>query len=66
MANRGDRVPFLLVGLKTDLRNDQTTIERLEQSRWHAPRKPMQYEEGQKLASELGAFKYVEASSTRA
>ena len=23
----------------------------------------MQYEEGQKLASELGAFKYVEASS---
>mmetsp|Transcript_3358 Transcript_3358/g.7022 ORF Transcript_3358/g.7022 Transcript_3358/m.7022 type:complete len:252 (-) Transcript_3358:34-789(-) len=59
ITHHAPRVPFLLVGLKSDLRNHPKTIETLAQY----GQKPVQYEEGQKLASELGALKYVEASS---
>ena len=59
ITHHAPHVPFLLVGLKSDLRNHPETIETLAQY----GQKPVQYEEGQKLASELSAFKYVEASS---
>mmetsp|Transcript_6816 Transcript_6816/g.21938 ORF Transcript_6816/g.21938 Transcript_6816/m.21938 type:complete len:194 (+) Transcript_6816:150-731(+) len=52
-------VPFILVGTKLDLRNDPDTIARLQQKR----RQPVNYEEGEALARELGAYKYIECSA---
>lgn len=51
--------PFILVGTKLDLRNDPDTINRLSQKRG-APVTP---EQGEALATELGAYKYVECSA---
>lgn len=52
-------VPIILVGTKLDLRDDETTIERLRERRFH----PINYSMGLQLAKEIGAVKYVEASS---
>jgi len=52
-------VPVLLVGNKVDLRDDHTTIEKLEAKR----QRMLQYEDGQNLARELGAIAYVECSA---
>jgi len=52
-------VPFILVGTKLDLRNDPDTIARLQQKR----RTPVTQDEGQGLARELGAYKYIECSA---
>jgi len=46
------KTPFLLVGTQIDLRDDGATVE-----------KPITYEEGEKLAKELKAVKYVECSA---
>ena len=47
--------PFLLCGLKTDLRNDQDLIKQIGQ--------PLSKSDGQKLAKEVGANGYVECSA---
>jgi len=52
-------VPFILVGLKLDLRNDPETIEKLRAKK----QSPVQREDGEALARELGAFKYLECSA---
>ena len=52
-------VPFILVGTKLDLRNDPDTIARLQQKR----RAPVNTEEGEALANELNAYKYIECSA---
>ena len=52
-------MPFILVGTKLDLRNDPDTIARLQQKR----RAPVNTEEGEALAHELGAYKYIECSA---
>jgi len=52
-------VPFILVGTKLDLRDDQTTIERLRQKH----QTPVQNSVGTAKAQELGAFKYLECSA---
>ncbi|ANB11778.1 Rho family GTPase RHO1 [Sugiyamaella lignohabitans] len=52
-------VPFILVGLKTDLRQDLTTIQHL-QSRGLRPITP---DEGKAVAKRYGAYKYMECSS---
>ena len=44
-----------------DLRNDQDTIDRLQQK----GQKMVEYAQGEALAAELGAFKYVEVSSLK-
>ena len=51
--------PFLLAGLKIDLRDDQDTRDELARNR----QKPITYEQGVRLANELGAVKYVECSA---
>jgi cell division control protein 42 len=53
-------VPRLIVGTQIDLREDPHTIDRLEQQQ---QRRPVSIEEGERLAHELGAFKYVECSA---
>lgn len=51
--------PFLLVGTKLDLRDDQETIQKLAE-RKHAP---VTYAQGVAMAREIGAVKYVECSA---
>ncbi len=52
-------VPFILVGTKLDLRDDQETIERLREKRLA----PITEAEGEQLRAELGAYKYLECSA---
>ncbi|ETV69456.1 hypothetical protein H257_14826 [Aphanomyces astaci] len=52
-------VPFILVGTKLDLRDDEETIDRLKEKRV----KPITTEQGEALKNELGAFKYLECSA---
>jgi len=51
--------PILVVGTKTDLRNDQETINRLAEKRL-APLTP---EQGTQLAKEIGGVRYMECSA---
>jgi len=53
------KVPFLIVGTQIDLRDDSKVIESLERNN----ESPITIEQGEKLASELGAVKYVECSA---
>ena len=53
------KTPFLLVGTQIDLRDDQSTLDRLSKNR----QKPISCEMGEKLAKELRAVKYVECSA---
>ena len=51
--------PFLLVGTKTDLREDEAEMVRLAKTK----QKPVGAEAGEKVARQLGAFAYVECSA---
>lgn len=53
------KTPFLLVGTQIDLRDDAATIEKLAKNK----QKPISFEQGEKLAKELKAVKYVECSA---
>lgn len=53
------RTPFLLVGTQIDLRDDVTTVEKLAKNK----QKPISAEQGEKLAKELKAVKYIECSA---
>ena len=62
MSRRGARAAEIAsppAGTKLDLRNDPETIARLQQKR----RVPVATEDGQTLARELGAYKYIECSA---
>uniref|UniRef100_A0A8C6S513 Cell division cycle 42, like n=1 Tax=Neogobius melanostomus TaxID=47308 RepID=A0A8C6S513_9GOBI len=52
-------VPFLLVGTRTDLRGDRGELDRLAANK----QRPLQPEDGEKLARELRAVKYMECSA---
>lgn len=52
-------VPVVLVGTKTDLRNDTETIEGLAKIR----KRPINAEEGIALGTTIGAFAYIECSA---
>jgi cell division control protein 42 len=52
-------VPCLIVGTQVDLRDDPNTVEKLNRNR----QKPVGQDQGEKLAKELGAVKYVECSA---
>ena len=52
-------VPFILVGMKEDLRNDAATIEQLKQRN----ETMISYEMGIRLAKTLGAVKFCECSA---
>eukprot|EP01100_Stratorugosa_tubuloviscum_P005690 TRINITY_DN252_c1_g3_i14.p1 TRINITY_DN252_c1_g3~~TRINITY_DN252_c1_g3_i14.p1 ORF type:complete len:193 (-),score=88.83 TRINITY_DN252_c1_g3_i14:91-669(-) len=51
-------IPIVLVGTKTDLRDDQQTLDRLEEKK----QIPISYEEGLELANDFNT-KYLECSS---
>jgi GTPase SAR1 family protein len=52
-------VPILLVGLKTDLRKDPNSLAMLQAQGI----KPVSPAQGQQVADEIGAAKYVECSA---
>ncbi|PJF17712.1 Ras-related C3 botulinum toxin substrate 1 [Paramicrosporidium saccamoebae] len=51
--------PFLLVGTKLDLRDDEETISKLSERK----QAPVTYAQGVALAREIGAVKYLECSA---
>ena len=53
------KTPFLLVGTKIDLRDENRTLKNLAQNK----QKPITLEQGEKLANKLKAVKYVECSA---
>lgn len=53
------RVPIIIVGTQTDLRNDDVILQRLHRQKLS----PITQEQGEKLAKELRAVKYVECSA---
>ena len=52
-------VPFILIGLKLDLRNDPETIAQLADKR----QEPISQAKGSGLCRELGGYKYLECSA---
>ena len=54
-----ERVPLILVAMKTDLRDDPDTVRRLAL----AGQAPLSSEDGKKVAQRIGAYKYVECSA---
>eukprot|EP01089_Gocevia_fonbrunei_P013864 TRINITY_DN3657_c0_g1_i1.p1 TRINITY_DN3657_c0_g1~~TRINITY_DN3657_c0_g1_i1.p1 ORF type:complete len:201 (+),score=48.84 TRINITY_DN3657_c0_g1_i1:183-785(+) len=53
------QVPIILVGTKIDLKDDEKTLEDLKK----AGQNPISTEQGQKLAQEIKAIKYLECSA---
>lgn len=53
------QTPFLIVGTQVDLREDSEILKKLSKNR----QKPLSLDQGEKLARELKAFKYVECSA---
>jgi cell division control protein 42 len=53
------KTPFLLVGTQVDLRDDTSTLEKLAKNK----QKPISTEQGERLAKELKAAKFVECSA---
>lgn len=52
-------IPFILVGTKLDLRDDQDACKRLAERR----QTPISFSEAQGLATELEAYRYLECSA---
>lgn len=52
-------VPCLIVGTQTDLREDASVREKLQKQKMQ----PVRKEDGERMAKELGAVKYVECSA---
>lgn len=52
-------VPCLIVGTQVDLRDDQAVNDKLARQK----QKPITTEQGERLARELGAVKFVECSA---
>ena len=52
-------VPCLIVGTQIDLRDDPQVMEKLQRQK----QRPVANEQGERLARELGAVKYVECSA---
>lgn len=52
-------MPCLIVGTQIDLREDSQVIEKLARQK----QRPVTSEQGERLARELGAVKYVECSA---
>ncbi|KAJ3146685.1 Rho GTPase [Geranomyces michiganensis] len=54
-----DKVPIILVALKTDLRSEADTVQRLVRESL----RPVRYDEGETVAARIGAAKYIECSA---
>ena len=58
-AHHCNDVPRILIGLKSDLRNDRETIEKLKDKRLA----PITYPQGLTMAKDINAVKYMECSA---
>lgn len=58
-ADLAPSTPIILVGTKLDLREDPATLEKMRERR----QAPIQYSQGAALSRDIGAVKYLEASS---
>jgi len=52
-------IPFILVGTKSDMRNDQNELKKLTADK----KAPVSVEEGNRLATKLGAIKFLDCSA---
>jgi len=59
ISHHAPGVPMLLVGTKLDLRDDPVTLQRLRERRFS----PVTYAQGVQCAKDIGAVRYLEASS---
>ena len=59
IAHHCPGTPFILVGTKVDLREDAETVQRLADRNETA----ISYADGERMAAELGAVKYMECSA---
>ena len=59
VRHHNPQTPILLVGTKTDLRDDREVIEKLKEKK----QSPISYPQGLALSKEIGAVKYVECSA---
>lgn len=59
ISNHCPNTPIILVGTKLDLRNDESTIAKLQENGLAA----VTTQEGIKMAEEIGAHKYIECSA---
>lgn len=59
IAHHCPSTPLILVGTKLDLRDDPTTLQRLKERRFS----PITYSMGTQCARDIGAVRYLEASS---
>eukprot|EP00466_Bigelowiella_natans_P005843 jgi/Bigna1/55382/estExt_Genewise1Plus.C_580016 len=59
IANHCPGVPFILVGMKSDLRENEKIKQRLQERN----ESPVTFDEGTRMAVEIGATKYMECSS---
>ena len=55
------KIPIILVGNKTDLRDDDSTIKELGKMQ----QEPVKLEEGRSMAEKIDAFAYLECSAKR-
>lgn len=54
-------MPFVLVGTQIDLRDDAATLETLKKHK--TQQTPITFEQGEQLAEEMNAVKFVECSA---
>jgi cell division control protein 42 len=59
IAHHCAKTPFLLVGTQLDLRDDPQQLEKMSKNK----QKPVQTQDGDKMAKELKAVKYLECSA---
>jgi len=59
IMHHAPNTPIILVGTKLDLREDPVTLQRLKERRFA----PVTYAMGAACARDIGAVKYLEASS---
>jgi Ras-related C3 botulinum toxin substrate 1 len=59
VTHHAPSTPIILIGTKLDLRDDPVTLQRLRERRFE----PITYAMGAGCAREVGAVKYLEASS---
>lgn len=52
-------MPIILVGNKKDIRADETAVNEMRKLNQY----PVKYEDGQKMAEQIGAYAYLECSA---
>lgn len=53
------KTPMILVGTQSDLRYDARILDKLRKNK----QSPVSFEQGEKLAKELGVYQYMECSA---